>query len=637
MTERPAQDPPGSSAASVQMPDTLHVDLPHVDPQEVRLTINKLLMHMTAEHRAEMEDNLVSSEMIAVMVDCCMDIIQTSAEAIVDVVMPQVYRYLRIYGTFSPSILGLTEDRIQTYLGDSVERGLSNTLKVNVQDFVETKYFSQMLCSYISETVNTVLDLTTQTPTPESRLPVVFVSGVVSSLEAYANLLRLFAKILVGAVKARQRAQKTTEDEWSQTSEAKPLLFVLATKKDLTTMTEAYITRMVKHLKNVQKPHRCVNSSNRRDVCVRVGTNTQILTVKNRESERQRSAAPSHCGFDAIPAAVHDGDVIESRSESPPFGSVTVIDATEDRSAPSSGPSAMESIKNIAVELVQAFLEEVPEEEEVAHTGQKLKELIDRIFNVVMGGHDYQIPSVPAGMRLMDTVTYRRLRGRDVTDPGIVAHTLYLRTEEVVTRCAWQILLPDKLHLQLLQHPTVNSGVQSTTSDCGRVVGEGCYEANQGSNATYDVIHETQELTESQMQQSLAHTTLMTLVVGQMLNIIGVRDRAMIADLVMKVAEELQDVDPEKYKHFHAFFMGKHYKDISQAALNNLLWTYGSLQELHEAVRDQDPRFEASLLTVLRRQWETTLTPVPDRKTDKKTSVSFFDKLKKLCCKKKEV
>ncbi|XP_037645059.1 uncharacterized protein LOC119499905 isoform X1 [Sebastes umbrosus] len=646
MTEQPAQDPPWSSAASVQMPDTLHVDLPHADPLEARFTICKCLTDMTTEHCAEMEDSLVSCEMITIMANSCLDIIQTFAEAIVDVVIPQVYRYKRIYGTFTPSVLGLTEDRIHTYLGDSVEQGLSNALQINLENCLDAKEFSLMLSRHISETVNSVLALTTLTSTPESRLPVLFVTSCLISNEDFSELVRHFANVLVGASKPLRRAQQKTEDQQSQTVESELIVFHFSSESDLTTLVKTYITRMVKVLKSSQMPHRDVNSSNRRDVCVRVGTNTLILTVEDRESDRQRSAMPSHWGFDAIPGAVPDSDVTKSSSESPPFSSVTVIAATEDRSAPL-GPSGIESIEIIADELVQEIVQENFPGAKETDTVQKLRELTDRIFDVVMSGHDYQIPSVPAGTRMCDTVTYRRLREKDVTDPGIVAHTLYLRTEEVAARCAVQVLLWLQLYSELPLHPDSDWFAFNELSDNSDEEADWRYAAGDymgvhsslysyGSYATsmplIDVIPDTPDPTATQLEQTLVHKSVMTLVVGEILNVIGIRDETTLWDFVMKAAVDLQDVDPELYNYFQAFFMGRHYRDMCTATVSELLSDFGTLQKLQEAVRSGDPRFEAALMRAVRKQWE--IIP-PHRNTAKKTTCGFFKKFKKLCCKKR--
>lgn len=101
-----------------------------------------------------MADGLVTCAMMTALANSCMDITQTFAEAILDVVMPQVYRYMRIYGTFSPTILDLTEDRIHTYLGVSIEQALDNCMKIKVQNFESTKVFSQLLLRHISKAVN---------------------------------------------------------------------------------------------------------------------------------------------------------------------------------------------------------------------------------------------------------------------------------------------------------------------------------------------------------------------------------------------------------------------------------------------------------------------------------------------------
>lgn len=61
---------------------------------------------------------------------------------------------MKTYGTFSPAVLGPTEHRIHTYLGDSIEQALADCLNIQLQDFAATKDFCQFLFRYISKTVN---------------------------------------------------------------------------------------------------------------------------------------------------------------------------------------------------------------------------------------------------------------------------------------------------------------------------------------------------------------------------------------------------------------------------------------------------------------------------------------------------
>uniref|UniRef100_A0A0F8CFK0 Uncharacterized protein n=1 Tax=Larimichthys crocea TaxID=215358 RepID=A0A0F8CFK0_LARCR len=117
-----------------------------------------------------------------------MDIVQTLAEAILDVMMPQVYRYMKTYGTFSPTVLDLTEDRIHNYLGDSIEQALAECMQIEVQDIADTQVFSQLLRRHISKTVDSVLASTTQTPMLEFRNPVFYVSGCYTSISDLKNM-----------------------------------------------------------------------------------------------------------------------------------------------------------------------------------------------------------------------------------------------------------------------------------------------------------------------------------------------------------------------------------------------------------------------------------------------------------------
>ncbi|XP_028461748.1 uncharacterized protein LOC114573663 [Perca flavescens] len=660
MIEQPAQNQSGCSAALVQTPDTLHIDLPHVDPKEVCFTINKCLIQITTKHWELMTNGLVSCVTTAGLANSCMDIIQIFAEAIVDVVMPQVYRYMRNYGTFSPSVLGLTEDRIHIYLGDSIEQALANALKIKVQNFVATKEFSKSLLRHISKTVNSVLALFTQTPALESRLPVIFVSGCVTSIGELTDMVRQFATILTGAFEAQQQAQKMTEDQRSQTAlyepgrEVEPPIFNLNSKSDLKKLVKTYIIRMLKVLKNTQMSNCEMSPSNHGDVCIRVGSKTHILTVEDRKLDRQESAMSSYCGLDSIPGAVPDTNDTESHSDRCPFSSITVISKTEDHSSRLS-PIEMESIKNIADELVQDFLE--VDLQGAVQTDSwlevvKLRELTDRTFNVVMTGRDYQIPLVPAGTRICDTVIYRNLRRKGVTDSGIVAHALYLRTAEVVTRCAVQVLLWSELHSEKSYYPSPLAFEQLSVDPDFVFVGHAAGDhlevvpvtpspniapvLSQENIVTYEVIPEPLELMQAQLLGGNFHASLLTLLVREMLIVIGIENSEMISEVVKKVIQQIQDVDPMLYNHFYDTLMGRSFKDIYQAGISDLQLEFGSVDELKEVIKSGDPTFEEAIVRALRTQLGMPTYPEPHRNTAKKTTCGFFKKLKKLCSKKKK-
>ncbi|XP_044026320.1 uncharacterized protein LOC122863675 [Siniperca chuatsi] len=670
MTEQPPLDQPGCSAASVQIPDTLHIDLPRVDPQDICFTLNKCLVQMTTQQWKLITGGIVSCAMMTVLANSCMDIIQTFAEAILDVVMPQVYRYLRTYGSFSPSVLDLTEDRIHTYLGDSIEQALANCLKMKVQNSVATKVFSQLLLRHISKTINSVLDLSTQTPILESSLPVFFVSGCVTSIKDLKDMVCQIATILMEALEGQGQSSQTALCEPREGAESP--VFCLNSICNLKKLVKTYIIRIVKVLKSrAQMPHCEMSSWNHSDVCIRVGTNIQILTMEDRESHEQQSATSSYSGVDAIPGVVPNSDDAKSHSDNCPFHSVTIIAATEDHSC-LLGPTEMESIKNIVDELVQAFWEEdlqgtaqTDSYQKAVHSGKevidnvKIRELTDKIFNVIMSGRDYQISLVPAGSRICDTVTYRKPRRGDFSNPGIIAHALYMRTEELVTRCAVQVLLlsglcpwvsdfPSSLTFDELPYdPDYMLVPRQAAGDCveiGFVIPPSLHNSSilsQASNATYDATPESLEPTQSQLLGGIVHTSLLSLLVGEMLAVIGIRDSEIIFEVVKKAVEQLQDVDPEVYNHFHATLMGRSYKDIYQTAITDLLLEFGSVQVMREAVSSEDPSFEEAILRALRKQLRiptsptqnSTHHPVPHGKEAKKTIWGFFKKFKRMCCK----
>ncbi|XP_038583800.1 uncharacterized protein LOC119909601 [Micropterus salmoides] len=611
-----------------------------------------------------MTKGFVSGAMTTVLANSCMDIIQNIAEAILDVVMPQVYRYMRIYGSFSPTVLGLTEDRIHACLRDSIELALANCLRIKVENFLATKVFSQLLLRHISKTINSVLALSTQTPILESRLPVFFVSGCVTSITDLKDMVYEIVTILTGALEGRGQSSQIALCEPSGKVEFP--IFCLTPRGDLKKIVKTYIIRMVKVLKNgAQMPHCEISSSNHRDICIRVGTNIHILPVEHSESHGQQSATSSSpsSGVDAIPGAVPDNDTTDSHSESCP-SSVTIIGAAEDHSFSHLGPNEIDSIKNIADEIVHAFLGEdlqgaaqackcqkaVHSEQEVVDI-DKIRKLTDRIFNVVMSGRDYQIPSMPAGTRICKTVTCRKLRRGNFPNPSIIARALYMRTEEVVTRCAVQVHLWSELRQEgsdcpspltfdeLSDDPDFVLVPSHAAGDHKEVVflnpPSHCNSSmsSQDSNATYDAIPKPPEPTQSQLHGDIVHISLLSLLVGEMLTVIGIKNSEIIFEVIKKLIKQLQDVDPKVYNHFHASLMGRSYKDIYQNAITDLLLEFGSIQVMQEAVRSGDPNFEEAISRELRKQLRIPTSPVSRGKAAEKM-FGFFKTLKRLCCRK---
>lgn len=76
---------------------------------------------------------------------------------------------MKTYGTFSPTVLGPTELRIHTYLGDSIEQALADCLNIQLQDFAATKDICQFLFRYISKTVNNLSPVPLQNVRPPSQ------------------------------------------------------------------------------------------------------------------------------------------------------------------------------------------------------------------------------------------------------------------------------------------------------------------------------------------------------------------------------------------------------------------------------------------------------------------------------------
>ncbi|KAM7367592.1 hypothetical protein PAMP_013878 [Pampus punctatissimus] len=620
MTEEPSTTP-------VQMADTLHIDLSHIDPEDVCILIYKHLILITMDYWDFFKEDLVIPEVTVLFADLCMELVQTLSQTILDVVMPQVYRYRTTGGTVSPADF-LNEDQIHAYLGDSIQQALVKSLHLPVDSLEHIKAFTELLVSHISRTVNSILAAATQASILESRVPVFFVSGCQTLLPDLKDMINhIVAALRTGFLqqKTEVHSNQTESCGSSDLSTLKSLVFCCSTKDSLRRFMKTYITRMVKLLKTIAQmryENSEMSSSDRRDICVIVGSNTEILTVEESEVHEQ-PATSSYSGLDVIPGAVPDN---KPSSETSPFSTVTVIDTEHFQR---SVDDEAESIENIVDELVQTILgedqkgpaetgsqESVSSEQEAAYS-LKLKELTGRLFNLVMSGQAYQIPCLPDKIRLCDTMTYRKPRRWRVTNPDVIVQALYMRTEELVSRCAVQALMwptTDWLGSDYIPDPTTDSEIVDSVPSSSNI-----------SNSTHDIISNTSEPARSKLLTDIMHKILLNLLVGEILTSIDIVDNNKILELTNKMI--VQDVDPKLHDHFLASFMGKTYKDIGQTAINDLLLEFGSVEEMQEAVRAEDPNFEEALKRTLMKQLRFPTT--------KKTTCSFFKKFKRLCSKKK--
>lgn len=581
-----------------------------------------------------LREDFMTFLMLTEMASYCMDIIQSLSEIILDVVLPQVYSYMEIYGTFSHTVLGLTEDRVHIYLGDSMEQALAACLNVQLQDVVAIKDFCQFVLRHISKTVSSVLDLCTQTPILESRLPVVFVSGCVTSIRDLKHMAGMILKVIVRALNVEQPAQDVTEAQTSQSAsneldndtEESPFYFE-NTRRDFRKQLKAYIICMVEVLKsNAEMPY--FETSNRRVVCIRVGANTRILTVdSDSEADGELSAMSSCHGLDAIPGAVPD--INDDKS---PYVSVT----TTKHQFHHTGTNQRDAIDKIVEDLLKLVETDSRGLEDIDNA--KLREFTDRVFNLVMSGRVYQIPLVPNGTCLCNTVICRKLRrGDNIKNAGIVAHTLYMRTEELVTRCAVQVFLWSAINLEDV--PETSDSSKDLYFEFFIRVDAGEYarpppllnvesHSEQPNNINYEIPERsgTPEVTQSQLMISMMHTSLLTLMVGEVLTVIGIRNLRTIHKIGAEVIQQLKGVDFMVYNNFRASIVGESYKDLCQSILSDLLQEFGTVKVMQDMLTSRDPYFCDVLMRALQKQ----LSKAPD----KKTSCCLLKKLKKLCCKK---
>ncbi|KAF3702587.1 hypothetical protein EXN66_Car018275 [Channa argus] len=472
MAEQPTQGQPEGSAASAQTPHSVHIELPSVNPDDVFFIISKCLLDILVEHWDLLKSNYVTSDILTALAASCMEIVQKLAEGILDIIIPQFYSYIRTHGSISPPNFRVTEDQIQAYMEDSLEQALTMGLKINVRYFSHTKMFSQLLQGHISRTVNSVLVVFTQSPTLVSRLPVILVSGCVTSITNLKHMVNEMATMLTYALNPEQRLQEFIDDKSSSAIKCDELdspLFCFNSRDDFRDQMKAYLIYMLEVLrKNLEKPCQ-ISSKNKRVICILVGTNTKILTVEDSESHGHKSPKDSCCDLNSIPGSVPETDKAES---------LTIARETEDRSRSVDSTRDFVFIRNIVDELMQAFMDDVHTEEETAGAQtaglqldaakeDTIRKVTNRIFDLLMNGHIYQIPTLLPRRHVGDTITYARLMRGNIVDQGIIAHTVYMSTEEVVTRCVVQMLLWTELNIQKkgLPSPTLAAGELSPEPD----------------------------------------------------------------------------------------------------------------------------------------------------------------------------
>ncbi|XP_056261754.1 uncharacterized protein LOC130187854 [Seriola aureovittata] len=643
MTEQP-----GCSTASMQTP--LHIDLPPVDQDNVSFIISKCLIQLPIQQWDFLYSGLLTYDVVTGLAFSCMDIIQTFAEAILDCAIPKAYRYMRTNEAFYSTIV--TEDQIHAYLEDSVGQALTKCMKIDVQNLVSTKSFTELLVRHITRTVNSVLTLSTSAPILESRIPVLFVSGCVTSIRDLTDMAFQMAVILMAAIDAQKPPEELTGAQLSTTTlpepgmEVEPPILFSNFNHDLVKQLRNYIIHMVKVLKGgVQKPLCEINFSNYQDVYIRVGMNTRILTVENSETHGQEASMPSCGGWDAIPGVVPYSDEPKSHPKSPPFFSAPVISITGcfNQIDPM---KELDIIKKIADELVQEFLEEQQGAEETydlqkaASDGLedvdkvKMREFTDRIFNVIMSGVDYQIPLVPARTRVCDSVTYRQLRRSDIGAPGAVARILYMKTEEVVARCVSQVLLWSALKSKRSGHFFPGPSLQDllfqpdlllTIDAIGEHVAVPLRISSQASDDTYDLVSESQASTHSDM---LLRCTVMTWLIQHMLTKKGIEITEIVSEAIKKACEHISN------EALEASLLNKNCEDITETLFADLLLEFGSVSEMRRATAAGDPSFEEAIVSTLRKQLGIPILASPHENAAKKTTCGFIKKFKRLCCKK---
>ncbi|XP_064883102.1 uncharacterized protein LOC135574824 [Oncorhynchus nerka] len=168
----------------------------------------------------------------------CLEIVRFVSEAILEVIIPAIFRFVRIYSHVSPvsgkslteserssstnlkvsdsvakysgdgesisseplsDFFGITEDSLLTGVQDSFKESLNNVLCIQREGQVDTQSLSRVIVGEVSKKVNSIISVAIQTPVSGRMSPVIFASGGVSNtkvveemVSGVSNLLQMY-------------------------------------------------------------------------------------------------------------------------------------------------------------------------------------------------------------------------------------------------------------------------------------------------------------------------------------------------------------------------------------------------------------------------------------------------------------
>ncbi|XP_064815410.1 uncharacterized protein LOC135531219 isoform X3 [Oncorhynchus masou masou] len=237
---------------------TRALDLPPIDPDAFNPIIIRFLEKLTEEQWRQLSIGRMDPVMRALLAEMCLQIVRFVSEAILEVIIPAIFRFVRIYSHVSPvsgkslteserssstnlkvrkrgsskssrsctakssssrngsqtvlpntqgdgesisseplsDFFGITEDSLLTGVQDSFKKSLNNVLCIQREGQVDTQSLSRVIVGEVSKKVNSIISVAIQTPISGRMSPVIFASGGVSSTKVVEEMVSGISNIL---------------------------------------------------------------------------------------------------------------------------------------------------------------------------------------------------------------------------------------------------------------------------------------------------------------------------------------------------------------------------------------------------------------------------------------------------------
>ncbi|XP_036836141.1 uncharacterized protein LOC118936380 isoform X5 [Oncorhynchus mykiss] len=237
---------------------TRALDLPPINPDAFNPVIIRFLEKLTEEQWRQLSIGRMDPVMRALLAEMCLEIVRFVSEAILEVIIPAIFRFVRIYSHVSPvsgkslteserssstnlkvrkrgsskssrsctakssssrngsqtllpntqgdgesisseplsDFFGITEDSLLTGVQDSFKESLNNVLCIQREGQVDTQSLSRVIVGEVSKKVNSIISVAIQTPISGRMSPVIFASGGVSSTKVVEEMVSGISNIL---------------------------------------------------------------------------------------------------------------------------------------------------------------------------------------------------------------------------------------------------------------------------------------------------------------------------------------------------------------------------------------------------------------------------------------------------------